>query len=146
MQNQPRGAFICCHSYQDTEGKWEANLPSALEPFCVMLGGGGGLLLIFWSHIQYTICSDRSAKNSGSYCRAVHCIQGSVCAMRARETYRGVGRVGSGGLWVIKRAVQHSVPVSAVFVSGEGRGSGSGTLTHTRLVQSTVALPQGERG
>lgn len=56
-----------------------------------------GLLLILWLHIQY-VSTDCTASNLVGYCRAVHCIQGSVfvpCVHTRQKRENRKGRVRS---------------------------------------------------
>lgn len=114
MQNQPQKSFIDCHSYQDTQDRKRLNCHVPWSHF----RSCWGRLLILWLHIHY-VSTNCTAKNLVGYCRAVHCIQGSVvvpCVHTRQENREGRVRSRVVG----KVAVQHSVPISTVCIFGEG--------------------------
>lgn len=86
--------------------KYNANLPCAVEPFWVILGTAAHIL------VAHSRRFPLSALQRG-YCRAVHCIQGSVfvpCVHQRQIRGNRESRVGSRGFWV-KGTVGHSVPI-----------------------------------
>lgn len=91
---------------------------------------------------------DRCSLFSVANCTAENSTVEQCIASKAQSLCHAcTDRGQSGKLRTVgKGAVQHSGPVSAVYKSGEDRGTGGEGLTRTRLVQGTVAFPQGEGG
>lgn len=86
-----------------------------------ILGHVGECRLSF-SRAFNTISSNCTAKNSGAYCRAVHCIQGSVfvpCVHARQIGENREGRVGSRGLWVEGGSATFSAHLRCIYI---GRG------------------------